>query len=63
MFSFTKEKGGNINEAITCLYRAASLCFSGIWYKNALNFDSWWEKFHLSGAQFQTEYTAMPGNG
>ena len=36
---------------------------SGIWYKNQPNYNSWWEKFHLSGTQFQSEYTSMLGNG
>jgi hypothetical protein len=36
---------------------------SGIWYKNAANYNSWWEKFHLSDPQFQTEYNAMLNNG
>ncbi|MEP6951150.1 MAG: peptidoglycan DD-metalloendopeptidase family protein, partial [Ginsengibacter sp.] len=36
---------------------------SGIWYKNAPDYNSWWEKYHLSGSQFQTEYNSMLGDG
>jgi hypothetical protein len=36
---------------------------SGIWYKNAPDYNSWWEKHHLSGSEYQTEYTAMLSNG
>jgi hypothetical protein len=36
---------------------------SGIWYKNAPDYNSWWEKHHLSGAQYQTEYTSMLSKG
>ena len=36
---------------------------SGIWYKDAPNYGSWWEKFHLSANQFQTEYNSMLHNG
>lgn len=36
---------------------------SGIWYKNAPDYNSWWEKHHLSGSQYQTEYTSMLANG
>lgn len=36
---------------------------SGIWYKNAPNYNSWWEKYHLSANQFQTEYNSMLNNG
>ncbi len=36
---------------------------SGIWYKNAPSYNSWWEKPYLTAAQFQTQYTSMLGNG
>lgn len=36
---------------------------SGIWYKNAPNYNSWWEKYHLTGSQFQAEYNSMLNNG
>ncbi|MDN3725099.1 peptidoglycan DD-metalloendopeptidase family protein [Aequorivita sp. SDUM287046] len=36
---------------------------SGIWYKNAPDYNAWWEKHHLSGAQYQTEYTDMLSKG
>ncbi len=36
---------------------------SGIWYKSAPNYNSWWEKHHLSASQFQTEYNAMLKKG
>lgn len=36
---------------------------SGIWYKNQPNYNSWWEKFHLSGPQFQAEYNSMLNSG
>ncbi len=36
---------------------------SGIWYKNAPDYNSWWEKHHLSGSQYQTEYTNMLSKG
>ncbi|CAM3458705.1 peptidoglycan DD-metalloendopeptidase family protein [Aequorivita lipolytica] len=36
---------------------------SGIWYKNAPDYNSWWEKHHLSGTQYQTEYTSMLSKG
>ncbi|MBZ0098744.1 MAG: hypothetical protein K8F30_06650, partial [Taibaiella sp.] len=36
---------------------------SGIWYKNQPNYNSWWEKYHLSANQFQAEYNSMLNNG
>lgn len=36
---------------------------SGIWYKNAPDYNSWWEKHHLSGSQYQAEYTDMLSKG
>lgn len=36
---------------------------SGIWYKNAPDYNSWWEKHHLSGSQYQTEYSSMLSKG
>ncbi|MDC8001628.1 peptidoglycan DD-metalloendopeptidase family protein [Aequorivita todarodis] len=36
---------------------------SGIWYKNAPDYNAWWEKHHLSGSQYQAEYTNMLSNG
>lgn len=36
---------------------------NGIWYKNAPNYNSWYEKHHLSASQFQTEYDSMLDNG
>ncbi len=36
---------------------------SGIWYKNVPEYNSWWEKHHLSESQYQTEYTSMLANG
>jgi hypothetical protein len=36
---------------------------SGIWYKNAPNFASWWAKHHLTPDAYQTEYTAQLKNG
>jgi murein DD-endopeptidase MepM/ murein hydrolase activator NlpD len=36
---------------------------SGIWYKNQSNYNSWWEKYHLSVNQFQTEYNTMLNSG
>jgi hypothetical protein len=36
---------------------------SGIWYKNIDNYNAWWAKHNLGGAQFQTEYTTQLGNG
>ena len=36
---------------------------SGIWYKNAPNYSTWFEKFNLSGSQFQSEYNNFLGNG
>lgn len=32
---------------------------SWIWHKNASDYNSWLEKHHLSGSQYQTEYTNM----
>lgn len=36
---------------------------SGIWYKNQPNYNTWWEKYHLSANQFQAEYNSMLNNG
>jgi len=36
---------------------------SGIWYKNAPNFNSWWEKYNQTGNQLQTNYNSMLKNG
>lgn len=36
---------------------------SGIWYRNAPDFNSWWEKYHLNESQFQSEYNAMLNSG
>jgi hypothetical protein len=36
---------------------------SGIWYKNAPNYNSWWEKHHLSASQFQAQYNTMLKGG
>ena len=36
---------------------------SGIWYKNAPDYNSWWEKHHLSSSQYQREYTNMFSKG
>lgn len=36
---------------------------SGIWYKNAPEYNTWWEKHHLSGSQYQTEYTDLLSKG
>lgn len=36
---------------------------SGVWYKNAPSYNSWWEKHHLTANQFQAEYNTMLGNG
>jgi len=36
---------------------------SGIWYKNAPDYNTWWEKHHLSSTQYQTEYTNMLSKG
>jgi hypothetical protein len=32
---------------------------SGIWHKNAPNYNSWWAKHHLTAAGYQTEYTTL----
>lgn len=36
---------------------------SGIWYKNAADYSSWYEKYNLSSTQFQSEYTDSLENG
>ncbi|HSC53502.1 MAG TPA: peptidoglycan DD-metalloendopeptidase family protein [Phnomibacter sp.] len=36
---------------------------SGIWYKNQPNYNTWWEKYHLSFNQYQTEYNNMLNSG
>lgn len=36
---------------------------SGIWYKNAPGYNSWWEKHHKTENQFQSEYNSMLKNG
>jgi hypothetical protein len=36
---------------------------SGIWYKDAPNYGTWWARHHLNGGQFQAEYTTQLGNG
>lgn len=36
---------------------------SGIWHKNAADYNSWWEKHNKTTNQFQTEYNSMLKNG
>jgi hypothetical protein len=36
---------------------------SGIWYKNAPDYNSWWEKFFLTDAEFQAHYTSFLKQG
>ncbi|MBK7031103.1 MAG: hypothetical protein IPH45_18715 [Bacteroidales bacterium] len=36
---------------------------SGIWYKNAPSFNSWFEKFFQSDAEFQSNYTSSLDKG
>lgn len=36
---------------------------SGIWYRNAADYNTWWAKHHLDAPQFQGEYTTELGNG
>jgi murein DD-endopeptidase MepM/ murein hydrolase activator NlpD len=36
---------------------------SGIWYKNAPNYASWWAKHHLTPDAYQTEYKSQLDNG
>ncbi|MCH5599619.1 hypothetical protein [Niabella ginsengisoli] len=43
--------------------RGGKPVLSGIWYKTAPNFNSWYEKYNKTAAQFQAEYNAMLKNG
>ncbi|MBE0662608.1 MAG: peptidoglycan DD-metalloendopeptidase family protein [Bacteroidales bacterium] len=36
---------------------------SGIWYKNAPNYTSWWEKFFQNDAEFQANYSSFLDKG
>lgn len=36
---------------------------SGVWYKDAPNYNTWWAKHHLNGAELQTEYNSELANG
>jgi len=36
---------------------------SGIWHKNAPDYNSWWAKHHLTAAGYQTEFNNLTGQG
>jgi hypothetical protein len=36
---------------------------SGIWYKTAPGFNTWWAKHHLTGSGYQTEFNNYTGQG
>lgn len=36
---------------------------SGIWHKKASDYNAWWEKHHLSGSQYQSQYSSMLSKG